>query len=128
MKNYINHLVLTALFGLFLCSCEQGDSISTNKERILVTESSLIEVAVWDNPNTGEERLVVGFRGQWKDDSTFQIFTIDDVSGYRIEGFVFEEGYCCELLVREHRYKDSPSDSHDKWYELVKVLSKTKAN
>ena len=43
-----------------------------------------------------------------------------------IEGFEFEEGYKCKLIVKESSYKNPPTDCRNQWYKLVKVVSKTK--
>ena len=44
-----------------------------------------------------------------------------------ISGFTFEEGYCYQLLVRKTILANPPADGSAWTYQLIEVLSKTKA-
>ena len=119
--------LMTIVFSFLLISCEQEDSYIISHKRVLITEPTLQEMEVWVDPLAGTFKRIPAFRGQWQDDKSLQSFAVDQYSHYGISGFEFEEGYIFKLSVKESKYKDPPSDFLNRWYELDKIISKTKA-
>ncbi len=135
MKNVVNTVLVSAqkllpvIAAVVLVGCESLDITST--KRVLVTEPDLTEMRIsseagWTSPIEENKKTIPAFRGTWQDDGTTQLFAVEQ-NHYGIKGFEFEEGYRCELVVKECHYKNPPSDFLNRWYELAKVKSKTKA-
>ena len=126
MKKYINLFILLLVLGIGLVACE-GRSEVTSKKRILTTEPTLTEMEIKAWPMSPEPTLVPTYRGRWEDNGQTQLFCTDpQIQGMTIEGFEFEEGYECKLVVKESKYKNPPTDFRNQWYKLEKVLSKTR--
>ncbi|MBO4577631.1 MAG: DUF4377 domain-containing protein [Paludibacteraceae bacterium] len=122
MKKIIIALIV---LGIGLAACENGGVNS--KTRALITEPTLTEMEINAWPMSPEPTLAPMYRGRWEDDGTTQLFSTNpQIQGMTIEGFEFEEGYECKLIVKESSYKNPPTDFRNQWYELVKVVSKTK--
>ena len=126
MTHYFVALLAIVISSL-LISCEQEDSYIISHKRVLITEPTLQEMEVWVDPFAGTTKRIPAFRGQWQDDKSHQGFAVDQYSHYGISGFEFEEGYIFKLSVKESSYKDPPTDFLNRWYELDKIISKTKA-
>ncbi len=125
MKNYLNLYILTVVLGIGLAACENGGV--TSKKRVLVTASALTEMEIKAWPMSPEPIHASVYSGRWEDNGATQLFSTDpNVQGMFIEGFEFEEGYECKLIVQESSYKNPPTDFRNQWYKLVKVVSKTK--
>lgn len=122
MKKIIIALIV---LGIGLAACENGGVNS--KTRALITEPTLTEMEIKAWPLSPEPTLAPVYRGRWEDDGTTQLFSTNpQIQGMTIEGFEFEEGYECKLLVKESKYKNPPTDCRNQWYKLEKVISKTK--
>lgn len=122
----INLFILTLALGFGLTACESNGEI-ISKTRALITEPTLTEMEINAWPMSPEPTLAPMYRGRWEDNGATQLFSTDpNIQGMTIEGFEFEEGYECKLIVKESSYKNPPTDFRNQWYELVKVVSKTK--
>ena len=106
-------------------SCEKKDGI-IRKQRVLITEPALTEMEVWLDPFEGTTECIPAFRGQWQDDKTYQMFAVDKYSHYGIHNFDWEEGFVFKLSINECQYENPPSDFLNRWYVLIKIISKTK--
>ena len=127
MKKFI----FLAILGAFVfASCQQQKEDEPDiitKQRTLVTEPDLTEMQIWIDPMQDSTQMIPAFKGQWHDDKSTMLFAVDQYSHYGINGFEFEEGYRCTLIVKECHYTNPPTDFLNTWYELLKIISKTKA-
>ena len=114
-----NHSLIIVI-SVILSACATSTKTATNASVKSVESVYWVNGKKTDCVNPNQKGCLEIQKGEYKNPQNWQAFAEP------IEGFSYEKGYVYKLLINEEqRLNNTPTDTFDKKYKLIRVIEKT---